>query len=107
MLNSHAPRCVLIRSDLLADGIHSTSQKDNAILVTEGRVTAVGPAQKFAKQIPPDTETIGLNDIGTIEAGKIADLVAFDGDPNTDIGALSRVVAVFQAGRSISPVANP
>ncbi len=60
MLNSHTPRCVLIRSDLLADGIRSTSQKDYAVLVTEGRITAVGPAQIITGQIPPDTETIDL-----------------------------------------------
>ena len=60
MLNYRIPRCVLIRSDLLADGISSTSQKDNAILVREGRITAVGPAQIIARQTPPDTETIDL-----------------------------------------------
>jgi imidazolonepropionase-like amidohydrolase len=47
-------------------------------------------------------EAIGLADeIGTIEPGKVADLVAFDGDPTADITAFSRVVAVFQAGRRI------
>ena len=60
MLNSHTPRCVLILSDLLADGIRSTSQKEYAILITNERITAVGPAQIIAKQIPPDTETIDL-----------------------------------------------
>ena len=45
MLNSHTPRCVLILSDLLADGIRSTSQKEHAILITDERITAVGSAQ--------------------------------------------------------------
>ena len=47
-------------------------------------------------------EAIGMGrEIGTIEPGKVADLAAFDGDPSRDIRALSRVVAVFQAGRRI------
>lgn len=35
------------------------------------------------------------------EPGKIEDLVAFSGDPTTDIGACALVVAVFQAGEKI------
>ena len=41
------------------------------------------------------------DEIGTIAPGKVADLVAFDGDPTRDIGAVSKVVAVFQAGRPL------
>lgn len=49
-------------------------------------------------------EAIGMGkELGTVEPGKIADLVAFDGDPTRDIGAFSRVKAVFQAGRRVSP----
>ncbi len=40
--------------------------------------------------------------IGTIEPGKIADLVAFDGDPTRDLAAVSRVTAVFQAGEQVA-----
>ncbi len=47
-------------------------------------------------------KAIGMADtIGTIEPGKIADLVAFEDDPTVDVNAFSRVVAVFQAGRRI------
>ena len=56
-----------------------------------------GEALESATRI--SAEAIGLaDDLGTIEVGKVADLVAFDGDPTRDIGAVSRVVAVFQAG---------
>jgi imidazolonepropionase-like amidohydrolase len=42
---------------------------------------------------------IGLEkELGTIEVGKIADLVAFKNDPTSDVLAFSEVVAVFQAG---------
>jgi imidazolonepropionase-like amidohydrolase len=38
---------------------------------------------------------------GTVEPGKLADLVLVDGDPLRDLGRLATPVAVFQAGRSI------
>jgi imidazolonepropionase-like amidohydrolase len=38
------------------------------------------------------------NDIGAIEAGKFADLVAVDGDPLTDIGVMEKVVFVMKGG---------
>jgi imidazolonepropionase-like amidohydrolase len=37
-------------------------------------------------------------DLGTLEPGKLADLIAVDGDPSRDVTALSRVQAVYLAG---------
>jgi imidazolonepropionase-like amidohydrolase len=37
-------------------------------------------------------------DLGTIEAGKLADILIVDGDPATDLGALERVVTVVKGG---------
>ncbi len=60
------------------------------------------PAEALLSATRVSAEAIGLADeIGTIAVGKIADLVAFDGDPTQDIGAVSRVVAVFQAGTRV------
>ncbi len=57
------------------------------------------PAEALLSATRISAEAIGLADeIGVIQAGKVADLVAFDGDPTQAIDAVSRVVAVFQAG---------
>ena len=42
---------------------------------------------------------LGLSeDLGTIEAGKLADIIAVDGDPSEDISAMSRVRFVMKEG---------
>jgi imidazolonepropionase-like amidohydrolase len=45
---------------------------------------------------------IGENDRGTIEEGKIADLVLLDTSPLENIGALRLIAAVFQGGRHLA-----
>lgn len=58
------------------------------------------PAEALTAATRISAEAIGQNnEIGTIEPGKIADLVALDGDPTADIFACSRVIAVFLSGR--------
>jgi len=48
-------------------------------------------------------EAIGFGDqLGTLEPGKVADLIVVDGDPSRDVTALSRVQAVFQAGNRVA-----
>ena len=41
------------------------------------------------------------DDVGSLEAGKQADLLVVDGDPSADLGALRDVVDVFQSGRKV------
>ena len=40
-------------------------------------------------------------EVGTVEVGKVADLVLVDGDPLADLGVLERPVAVWQGGRAV------
>jgi imidazolonepropionase-like amidohydrolase len=44
--------------------------------------------------------------LGAIARGKLADLVAVDGDPTTDIAALRRVSFVMQGGQVVAGSAN-
>jgi imidazolonepropionase-like amidohydrolase len=37
--------------------------------------------------------------LGTIEVGKLADILIVDGDPVADLGALERVVLVVKGGQ--------
>ena len=60
------------------------------------------PAEALLSATRISAEACGLADeLGTIQSGKVADLVAFAGDPTRDIGAVSQVVAVFQAGQRV------
>ncbi len=45
-------------------------------------------------------------DLGSIEAGKYADIVAVDGDPLTDIAAMEKVVFVMKGGEVYKPAAK-
>ena len=60
------------------------------------------PADAVVAATRRAAEAAGLDhEIGTVEAGKLADLVAVDGDPSRDISAIGRVVAVFQEGQRV------
>jgi imidazolonepropionase-like amidohydrolase len=50
-------------------------------------------------------EHLGLaNDLGTVEPGKLADLIIVDGDPIQDISSLHNVKIVVQSGRIVHKV---
>ncbi|TKD50681.1 metal-dependent hydrolase family protein [Sphingomonas baiyangensis] len=58
------------------------------------------PAQAIAAATVNAADLLGLSaEIGTIEAGKAADLIAVQGDPLTDVTTLKRVTFVMNGGR--------
>ena len=60
------------------------------------------PTQGLASATRLCAEAAGLADqVGTLEAGKAADLLLVDGNPLEDIRALTRVIAVYQAGQRV------
>ena len=46
------------------------------------------------------------SDLGTLEAGKIADIVVFGGDPTQDISKVSEILAVYLEGRVVHDRVN-
>lgn len=70
-------------------------------LLTQAGMT---PLQAIAAATSRPAQAIGVDaEIGTLEAGKVADLLVVSGDPSRDIGAMDRVLAVYQAGRLVAP----
>lgn len=64
--------------------------------MVEGGMT---PMQAIVSATRTGTEAMGLfSEIGSIEAGKQADIIAVDQDPTTDIAALGKVSMVMRAG---------
>ena len=60
------------------------------------------PTQALASATCFAAEAAGLADqVGTLEAGKAADLLLVDGDPIEDIRALTRVIEVFKNGERV------
>ena len=68
------------------------------IYVREGGLT---PMEALVSATKTAAEACGLKDVGTVEEGKIADMIVVDGDPLEDIGVLQdeeKIVHVFNAG---------
>jgi imidazolonepropionase-like amidohydrolase/predicted enzyme related to lactoylglutathione lyase len=57
------------------------------------------PNQVIVAATSNAAQHLGLSkDLGTVEAGKIADLILLDGDPTRDVSEVRKIVYVFQSG---------
>jgi len=85
-----------------ADGAtfaHGTQALEFEMLV---RHAGMSPARAIQSGTMVNAEALGWQDnIGSVEKGKYADLIAVSGDPLTDITELQRVKFVMQGGRII------
>jgi imidazolonepropionase-like amidohydrolase len=78
---------------------HGSQALDFEMLVRYGGLT---PARAIQAGTVVNAEVLGWqNQIGTIDKGKFADLIAVAGDPLADITALQRVAFVMKGGRII------
>ncbi|HET7453772.1 MAG TPA: amidohydrolase family protein [Thermoanaerobaculia bacterium] len=89
-------------------GAHGRNAED---LVCRVQEAGQSPADALVAATRQAAESLGLaSEIGTLAAGKRADIIAVDGDPERDITALRRVVFVMKDGvvvRGPSPAASP
>ncbi len=75
-------------------------------MITEVKY-GMAPQQALVSGTKTGAALLGLDQLGTVEAGKEGDLVAVEGDPLTDIHALEKVRAVIFQGRSVAPANRP
>ena len=74
---------------------HGDNAREFVLMVKHGMT----PAAALAAATSVDAELLGLSkSIGTLEPGKLADIVAVPGDPTADIAATGRVVFVMKEG---------
>jgi imidazolonepropionase-like amidohydrolase len=75
---------------------HGSNAREFALLVGAG----LTPLQAIAAATTVAAENFGLaGEIGSLEAGKLADLVAVVGDPLSDVAVLQRIDFVMKSGR--------
>ena len=76
---------------------HGDNGKEFAILVKLG----MSPLDAIRTATLNAADLLGVDDRGTIEPGKLADMIAVDGDPLADVTTLERVRWVMHGGRVI------
>ena len=78
---------------------HGQNLRELELMVAGGMT----PWAAYAATTRTAAELMGLEaERGTIEVGKIADLVVVEGDPSDVTGLPSRIAAVYQAGRRVA-----
>jgi len=75
---------------------HGRSWREASFMVGNG----MRPMDTIVAATRNGAELLGLgSELGTVESGKIADLIVVDGDPLADIANLGNVVCTIQGGR--------
>ena len=79
---------------------HGHNAKEFAVYVKCGMT----PLEAIRTSTTNASALLGMNDRGAIEPGKLADLVACEGDPLTDVSRLERIDFVMKGGEGVVPL---
>lgn len=83
---------------------HGQNAKEFKLMVDLG----LSPIEALRAATAADADLLGISaKIGTLEKGKLADIVAIPGDPTQDITATERVSFVMKDGRILKNVVKP
>jgi imidazolonepropionase-like amidohydrolase len=92
---------------VLAMGHDSGPPGANAIELVRMAEGGIGAAAAIEAATSGSARALGLEDeVGTVEPGKVADLIVVDGDPLADVRVLtdrSKIRLVLKDGRAVSP----
>jgi imidazolonepropionase-like amidohydrolase len=68
------------------------------------QAAGLSPQQIIEASTRGSAQAIGLEaELGTVEVGKVADLLVVQGDPLADLSALARPLLVVHDGRIVDP----
>lgn len=84
--------------------MHGRNADEFLLMVEHG----MSPAEAIEAATLGAASLLGVVDeVGSLEAGKVADLIAVRGDPLTDVAVLQKVEWVIQAGRTVHSPSQP
>jgi imidazolonepropionase-like amidohydrolase len=89
----------------LAMGFDSGPPGANALELVRMAEGGLGAAEAIRAATEGSARAMGLTDVGTVEPGKLADLVVVDGDPLADVRVLTdpaRIWLVLKDGRPVA-----
>jgi imidazolonepropionase-like amidohydrolase len=80
---------------------HGRNAEEAELMV---RLGGMSPREVLVSATTGAADLLGIsNEVGTLEAGKSADLIAVDGDPLADAASLTRVRFVMARGKPVDP----
>jgi imidazolonepropionase-like amidohydrolase len=82
---------------------HGENAKEFAVYVRAG----MSPIQAIRTATVNAADLLGKTDRGTLEAGRLADIIAVRGNPLEEISRIEQVVFVMQGGKVIKDPARP